>query len=171
MKLAILGKMRSGKDTVANFLKNEFGGQIIKFADPLYEMQKAIYNIADLPYTENTKDRKLLQYLGTQWGRETIDSGLWVNLMDKKLSNELTNETNLYCTDCRFPNEAFLLRRHGFHFVRVERSEEDRIAAGASNLDHESETALDDFIVPDKIYNYGINLDELRSLVLSKYEH
>ena len=86
MRVAFIGKMRSGKDTAAEFLLERSRAAIIKFADPLYDMQEAIYTIADLPYDENTKDRRLLQLLGTEWGREK-DPDLWLNIFEKTVNS------------------------------------------------------------------------------------
>lgn len=60
--VALIGKMRSGKDCAADYLRTFHPGPIVKFADPLYEMQSAIYEIADLTMNSEGKDRRLLQY-------------------------------------------------------------------------------------------------------------
>lgn len=160
MKICFTGKMRSGKDTAAEYLIKKYGGVIYKFADPLYEMQEEIYRIAGLPYTSNTKDRVLLQLLGTDWGRKTIDPNIWVNAMDNRLHHfdQLENlsrkgslfsstlyTTNLFITDARFPNEIEVLRNHGFKIIQVICDDEIREERGASNTGHSSETSLDDF--------------------------
>lgn len=150
MNYAFIGKMRAGKDTAADFMIASSGGHVLKFADPLYEMQKEIYRIARLPHPEGTKDRLLLQIIGTAWGRNTIDKNIWINVMDAKIT-EMSNTSNMYITDVRFPNEFDLLKKHNFVLVKINRPLEERIKFGATNLDHESETALD--IVPDSEYD------------------
>jgi len=170
MKFAFIGKMRAGKDTCAEYLQQKYGGQIMKFADPLYDIQKAIYEIAGLPHTEFTKDRLLLQFIGTDWGRKTIDPDLWMKIMKKRLENMLKKDkikqenylfndfsaSSIFVTDARFPNEVQMLKEMGFIVVYIERPLEDRIAAGAKNLDHASETALDNFNDYDfHLHNHG----------------
>ena len=102
MRIAFCGPMRVGKDTAAEYLKSKVGGRILKFADPLYEMQDAIYRIAGLELLKNgEKHRGLLQYLGTQWGRMTISDSLWLDIFNDRVHN-IHNETpneNLFCTD------------------------------------------------------------------------
>ena len=61
----------------AEYLISKHGGKVLKFADPLYEMQAEIYKIAGLKHNSNTKDRKLLQLLGTDWGRNTKFPNIW----------------------------------------------------------------------------------------------
>jgi len=170
MKLAFIGKMRSGKDTCAEYLQSKFGGQIVKFADPLYDIQNAVYEIAGLPHNAFTKDRLLLQFIGTDWGRKTIDPDIWMKLLKKRLEKMIQKEKikqdnylfedyksgSIYVTDARFPNEVEMLKELGFIIIYIERPLESRIAAGAKNLEHASETALDNFNDYDfHIHNYG----------------
>ena len=154
--IAFTGKMRAGKDTAADHLRNQFGGKNLKFADPLYEMQREIYRIANLSHPVGTRDRLLLQFLGTEWGRKTIDQNIWINVMAHTLETE-PKDQNLFITDCRFVNEFNLLKSKGFVLVRIKRPLEDRIRAGAINLEHESETSLDE--VPDSCYDYVLEND------------
>lgn len=145
LRIAFIGPMRAGKDTCAEMCINRYGGEIIKFAQPLYDIQNYIYERTYLP--KGKKDRLLLQWLGTEWGR-TIDSDLWVNILMKDLKNK---SGNLYVTDCRFKNEIKVLRENGFKLYRVERPTEERIKAGASLMTHASERDLDDFDDYDEV--------------------
>lgn len=165
MRLAFCGKQRAGKDTAAEFLAKVYGGTIYKFADPLYEMMHSIYEIAGLPHGSNTKDRTLLQLLGTDWGRKTIDPDIWMNIMDRRLTDQSRihdtmkehsifqdyNEDNIFITDARFSNEIELLKKHGFKIYYIDATEENRISRGAVNLTHASETALDNYSSYDYI--------------------
>jgi len=169
-RFAFIGKQRAGKDTCAEYLKSKLGGRIIKFADPLYRMQEEIYKIAHLQHNSSTKDRLLLQFLGTEWARKTINPNLWVELMEDNLKwlNEHYNG-NLYITDCRFPNELQLLEKYNFKIIQIHRSDELRIAAGASNLTHESETALDGHYFDNQITNNDTFLelyDHLNDIII-----
>lgn len=143
MRICFAGKMRAGKDTAANYLITKYGGGTFKFADPLYEMQQVIYKIAKLPYNTDTKDRTLLQFLGTDWGRKTIDPNIWINVMDLRLASLKFSKENIFITDARFPNEIELLEKYNFKIVQIQCDEHIRIQRGATNLTHESETALD----------------------------
>ena len=134
MRVAFIGLMRSGKDTSAAYFVEKYGGTIVSFAAPLYEMQREIYRIAGLP---EKKDRGLLQWLGTEWGR-SIDENIWVNVALNKIKS-IPESENVYVTDCRFENEEKALRELGFIFVMLHAPQHSLEARGASKLQHESE--------------------------------
>lgn len=159
LRLGISGKQRAGKDTIGEHVADRYSGIVMKYADPIYRIEKSIYDIAGLKHPDEfpkESRRALLQFVGTEWGRN-LDPDIWIKNMDKRLSDI---NTHVCVTDVRFPNEADLLRKHGFKIIRVERPEEDRIAAGATNLNHISETALDFGYEFDKtFYNIGPKRD------------
>ena len=155
LRFAFIGKMRSGKDTAADYLVSKYGGKVIKFADPLYELESLIYKYIDYPIpADKTLRRGLLQYLGTDFGRKIVDENLWAKLMERRLLN-MQGLEKLYTTDVRFSNEALLMKDYGFKLIRVWRPEIQRIEAGATNLTHASETSLDDFAADYLISNIG----------------
>lgn len=184
-RLAFIGKQRAGKDTAANYLSKKHGGLILKFADPLYEMMHNIYDIAGLPHNDKTKDRLLLQFLGTDWGRKTIDPNLWLNIMNKRLEKMFSKEellapislfndyqeTNFFITDARFPNEVELLKKWKFKIIKVETCERIRIERGATSLNHESETALDNFASYDAVIDNTNDYDIFYQALDHIYEH
>ena len=75
MKIAIHGKMCSGKTTTSNliidYLKNNKNIILkkIAFADKVYEIAYDLFSMKD-------KDRKLLQAIGTKCGKLTKTFGL-----------------------------------------------------------------------------------------------
>jgi len=150
VRYGFIGGMRVGKDTAADFLKQTAPGPTLKFADPLYQIQEAIYKISRLTPPEGGRDRGLLQFIGTDWGRKTINPDIWINVMQATLS-EIPKGANIYLTDVRFPNEFRLLDQFGILKIKIKRPLEDRILYGATNLTHESETALDH--IPDSEYD------------------
>lgn len=156
MKIAFMGLMRSGKDTSAAYFIEKFGGTIVSFAAPLYEMQKEIYRIAGLP---EKKDRSLLQWLGTEWGR-SIDPNIWVNVAINRIKS-IPETENVYVTDCRFENEEKALRELGFTFVMLKAPTQDLIERGASGTQHASEKFAAEYIGADiTVYN-NAGLSEL----------
>jgi hypothetical protein len=156
MRVAFMGLMRSGKDTSAAYFIEKFGGTIVSFAAPLYEMQKAIYNIAGLP---EKKDRMLLQWLGTEWGR-AIDQNIWVNVAVNRIK-ETPEDTNIYVTDCRFENEEKALRELGFTFVMLKAPIQDLVERGASGTQHESEKFAASYTGADFTIANNAGLSEL----------
>ena len=158
-RIAFMGPMRSGKDASAEIAIRLYGGEIIKFAQPLYDMQKYIYERSYLTCPD--KDRLLLQWLGTEWGRSK-DPYVWVNIFLKDLENK---QGHLYVTDCRFKNEARILREHGFKLYRIDRPLEERIKAGASLMTHASEKDLEDFDEYDEVIDNSKTLEDLEQLL------
>ena len=135
---------RVGKDSAAVFLIEKFGGVQLSFAKPLYDIQKYVQVRCGLPAE---KDRRLLQILGTEWGRDK-DPDIWVKLLLQE-ARALPKETNIYVTDVRFPNEIAALAKNGFILVHIERPEHIRLNAFVSeavggSTKHASETALKD---------------------------
>lgn len=137
MKIAFGYKMGSGKDISVKFLINKYGGKQMKFANPLYDILKYAQKRCGLEYK---KDRKFLQLVGTEWGRN-IDPDIWVNLA---LNNQ-SKEGNIYCADVRFKNEFEALKNDGFIMVKLIRDKvnENRIGNGIST--HISENELDEY--------------------------
>lgn len=117
MKLiGIAGKARSGKDTAAQYLLNTLGADwySASFADPMKEMLNVIGvdtgdGFKDLPVNQyGVSTRHMLQTLGTEWGRNLIDSNFWVDVF--------ANMNAYQCVivpDVRFENEAELIREFG----------------------------------------------------------
>ena len=82
--VGLSGKMGSGKSAAVKLLKEKYPKKVklLKFAAPLYEIQDFIYKtivpVHNKP-KDFVKDRKLLQFIGTDWGR-TIDPQLWIKM-------------------------------------------------------------------------------------------
>jgi hypothetical protein len=127
----------------------------INFADALYEMHFAVQAIAQRYGIEpkKPKDGPLLQVLGTQWGRHTIDENIWVIILKGKIKEQYARE-GLYAHDvdkalivigdCRFENEfeAFpeALR---VRLICNEDARKLRCSMWRENTAHESEVSLD----------------------------
>lgn len=170
--LAFTGKMGAGKSTVIDIIKQIYPDDNIrnlKFAQPLYDIQEFIYRRVQTVHPKPEgfiKDRKLLQWLGTEWGRG-ISQSLWVDLWkeDVKYIREYYPHDIFTCDDLRFDNEAVAIKQVGGHVIKIENSRGTSLittANGTSN--HASEQGIDpkyiDFVIP----NNG-TIDELRKLV------
>jgi len=123
----------------------------IKFAQPLYDLQAHLYWY--IGKEEPVKDRKLLQFLGTDWGR-SISPNLWVDIWGSKVlqcSTSMFRNTVLN-DDCRFQNEADKVRELGGVVIRIHGPTRGDFI---SNQSHESEREIA-MIKPDFwIYNGG----------------
>lgn len=123
--IGFTGGMGVGKSTAIEALRETYAGpvKLIKFAGPLYDMQEFIYGrIASVHKRPDNfiKDRKLLQWLGTDWGRSTISENIWADIWRAEVAEALNNpETIVVCDDVRFDNEAELVKSLGGIVVKI----------------------------------------------------
>lgn len=138
LKIAFGGKCGTGKDTAVFFLKNKYGGKQLSFAQPLYEIMHYAQKVCGF---KQEKDRKFLQWLGTDWARSK-ENDVWLRL----LRENTPKAKNVYVSDLRFRNEFYALRQDGWTCIKLKRIvEDDRKGTGSHT--HKSETDLD--IIPD----------------------
>ena len=81
----------------------------LNFADPIYAMANPVLQLLEefWPYPEPrgiVKDGRLLQLLGTEWGRNSVNQNLWVDILKKRVNDSDANL--IFIGDCRFENEA-----------------------------------------------------------------
>lgn len=129
--IGIAGHARSGKNTVARFIQEEYRARQHAFAEPLKAMLRTLgLNEQDLNgrrkdetnYDFQATPRHMMQTLGTEWGRDTINENIWVIAAAKRLQqmNRVEPDATILITDVRFENEADFVRKHGF-LIHVER--------------------------------------------------
>lgn len=180
MKIAVFGKIRSGKDTVGKMLIEEYGFNRYAFGDGIGEIIQKYFPEA---WAEG-KPRKHYQFIG-QALRE-LNSDVWVNYL---LNNIKKDEAELkfkygynkpykvVVTDGRQVNEAEKLRKQGYLIIKVSCPEEIRVErmkkAGdvftPESLKHDTELQVD-LIKPDiEIDNSG-TIEGLRYIVKSIME-
>ena len=167
---------QSGKTTVAEELVRH-GYTRVSFAAPLkrvaitllqelgYEEQVA----AEMVYTNKEADvpeikasvRHILQTLGTEYGRQCLHPDVWIMCMEKRLASLRQEGKFAVIDDCRFLNEAALIRRLGGELWRIERPSTER---GTS---HASEGSLDDYPLFDRRLTNDGTLLQLYSQVQS----
>ena len=152
------GGLGCGKSTAIEAIKPWAQGQeivLVKFAAHLYAIQEFIYGrIAPVyPKPEGfVKDRVLLQWLGTDWGRSK-DLNLWVKLWRADVEAALARpNTIVVCDDVRFDNEAEIVKAMGGAVIRLERRDARAAAVGGVGIKgHASEAGIDpqliDYIV------------------------
>lgn len=114
--IGIAGQARSGKDTLADYLLENLGGewQRSSFANPMKQMLGAIgvdcsdANKDNIDPTFGVSVRHMMQTLGTEWGRGFIDKDMWVKAFSRGAEGK-----NIIVPDVRFENEAELVRANG----------------------------------------------------------
>ena len=110
----------------------------------LYGSQKDVH---DAVY--GCSPRKMLQTLGTEWGRELIDGDIWVKAMESHLGKL---GGTFVIPDIRFENEAKFVREYGV-MIHI-RGRDDNI----DETQHISESGVDIF-GQDYIINNNKDLD------------
>lgn len=120
LKIAISGKMYSGKSTAARYIEEQYGARVISFARELKERLASIGVHRETLYsTKPEKVRKLMQLYG-QVMRDQ-DPNIWVKLA---LLDIIENPAEIVVIDdLRFTNEARMLREAGFKLIRVVRDD------------------------------------------------
>ncbi len=168
--IGLTGPAGSGKSTLAHYLVNKHNFAEMAFADPIRDMVAALLGItrlaldlqlADREWKEakineiDASPRRLMQTLGTEWGRHLIHSGLWVSLMNERLQDYLRGGLNGFAgvviSDVRFENEADFIRTRGL-LLHVARPDLARIDQ------HESETGIRTHHRDQLVLNHSIEL-------------
>jgi hypothetical protein len=166
-KIALSGRARTGKDTVAQFFSRHYGfGDTLAFADPIKEAAKNQYpaiedkwlygssNLRETIIPGAFKDgmaltvRKLLLDIGTQ-GREK-DPDIWVKKLVAKVEANYHQDEKFIVSDVRFRNEFDSLKRSDFFLIRLYRPN------SSPNINHPSETDQETSI-PNYEFDYILN--------------
>lgn len=154
--IGLIGKMRSGKDTVAAYLAEKYGYTRFAFGDELKRYAHELFGESE------GKPRELLQWFG-QTMRER-DPDVWVRkcLVEIDMWRDWTEyDGPVVIVDVRQPNEYHALKAAGYTLVRVEAPEALRIHRAIESgdtfnlrdLTHDTETALDNFVADFTVVN------------------
>lgn len=146
--IGLTGPAFSGKDTVGNYLADMHDFERAAFADPIRCALIEMFGLRTQDFSPENKERtidwlgtsprRLMQTLGTEWGRICVAPDLWCRAMERRI--RLANRfyvAAIVITDVRFPEEAALVRRLGGEVWRIERPG----AATTAHSSHASETA------------------------------
>jgi dephospho-CoA kinase len=173
VKIALTGKMRSGKDTVANHLYIRHSFNRVAFGDALKKNAHATF-----PWvSEFSKPRALYQNFG-QLMRQ-IEPDVWIKHAERAVKGAIDFNVNtgaekigVVITDLRQPNEYDWCRNNGYTIIRVTAPDEDRLLRAKlagddfteADLEHETESHIDGFTVDFEIHNDG-SVDDLKRKV------
>lgn len=172
VKIAICGRLRSGKDTVGNHLYIKYGFSTVAFGDALKKNAHAIF-----PWvSEFSKPRALYQFMNVM--RE-YDEDVWIKHAERAVKGAIDfragigeAQVGVVITDLRQPNEYEWARANGFTIVRITAPDDYRIARAKiagdsfteSDLEHETESHIDGYTSDYEIYNDG-SIDDLKRKV------
>lgn len=123
---------QSGKSTAAAILVDLLpGAKILPFADPLKMMGVTLLRQAGYSYFDATRHlfrdkeavlellpgkptgRRLLQTLGTEWGRDCMGTEFWTVLWAQRAHKAVGEGWNVLVDDVRFPNEVQAVKDAG----------------------------------------------------------
>lgn len=175
--VCVCGLRRSGKDTIANILKNDHGYKVVKIAGLLKDMLKTVFNFTDEQLEGDLKEeldprwgvtpRKVMQFMGTEVMQFKIQELLpdigrmfWTRAFIERYL-PANNTDNLVISDIRFLHEYEELKKHtnNIRVIRVLRQ-------GCNLDDHASEKEYLKIPVDNIIENDG-TIEDLREKVNS----
>lgn len=146
--IALCGKMGAGKTTVAEFLEKTFNYHRVSVARAIRELAIELYG----PEAEN--NREILQALGQDLRKH--DPNVWTNMACKRIdrikNGFVAGPLRIVVDDMRFPSEWQAFKERDFRIIeviadrnqRVERLRANGKLTDESQLEHPTETALDD---------------------------
>ena len=168
MKIAITGKMCSGKSLLAEHLCTKYKFHKFAFADKIKHLASELFQMEG-------KDRLLLQTLADKM--KDINNDVWINYVITQINNFINDNypCNIVIDDLRFPNELEKLKREGFYIIRLNISPEiqferlkkkypDNFKNHIKGLNHNSESHIDKLDVDYTIesdQNIKGNLDKI----------
>lgn len=163
--IGLTGHAGVGKSTAALYLVERRGFIRVPFAAPLKRMLRSI-GLTDRETDGDLKEkpcdilmgktpRFAMQTVGTEWGRNLIHPDLWIELWRRDAERLILGGHSVVADDCRFPNEAVVLRKLGGKVIGIRADEalDPAVAAHASeshNIEPDArilngKTSLDDF--------------------------
>jgi dephospho-CoA kinase len=172
-KIALCGKLRSGKSLAANHLHIRHGFDEVAFGDALKRTVNEVFPWMVGP----NKPRSLLQNYGQLM--RSIDENVWIKHVERAIKGKIdfrvsmgAEAIGIVLTDVRQQNEVDWCRANGFTIIRVTAPDEVRIGraieAGDNfsvhDLAHSTELEIDNFTVDYTLENNG-TVDELKAKI------
>jgi dephospho-CoA kinase len=160
MKVAICGKMASGKTTIADLLstqtefnKYSLGGKVKEVAYDVFGMDPEF------------KDRHLLQQIGMQM--RDIDADVWITAVMLQVARD--EAPNAVVDDVRFVNEAEKFKKNGWILIkldipddlqieRLKKTYPDNWSDHVLNRHDPSEAEVDQ--IPEEWFDFIVNVED-----------
>lgn len=144
--IGIRGEAGSGKDTVADYLQNNYGFKKFSFATALKKII-VILTGWSMDFVNGTNPelrplretevhpfykmtcRQMMQFIGTDLLRNQLNSDIWVEAVRNEIkcyieeckNGEVPVEPRIVFTDARFPNEALMIQELGGKMYKIVR--------------------------------------------------
>ena len=159
--VGLVGAAGCGKSTVAEIL-TAFGYSRLKFSQPLKDMLKSLGltdehtegKLKEVPcdLLSGRTPRHAMQTLGTEWARDIMGKDFWLNIWRHKVSTQKYYMNKVVAEDCRFVNEANLIKSLGGELWVIKRP-------GYELNGHSSETEMESIKGDYTIHNHGNEAD------------
>ena len=152
----VAGKAKHGKDTFADYLADKFyedyGKKVqkIAFADAVKKKAREIGWDGE----KDQNGRALLQFVGTEWGRQQIDKDIWVMKAERKIH---ANTDVVVFTDTRYLNEITYFIMAGYKVMPIKLIRLDKEGNKWDNgmddilKQHSSENQIDNYPFPNTV--------------------
>ncbi len=146
--IGLVGKMHSGKTTIADTLDRERDWTVRYFAEPVKQLAAAMTNEMAFRVAamigvkaqeldvihlnmDKSRFRPLFQFVGS-YGRHAFGDDVWIKVFEAKYRRPTGHPgypSQTVVADVRYPNEAKYLMDQGFDIYLVKRTEKDRVAS------------------------------------------
>lgn len=167
--VGIAGKAGVGKDTVADYLVAHHGFTRVAFADPIRDALAVMLSLPVQTFTDRElkekelgnglpSPRRMMQLLGTEWGRNMINPALWTDLARWRIKNV---QGPVVIPDVRYANEAMMIHDMDGLVIEITRDAEELLGLART---HASENTKLYGQVDVEIENTG-TLDLLYAMV------
>lgn len=169
--ILISGKARHGKTTTGNFLREYYESKNLKVTNTLLALYLKMYvkNFFGWDGSEETKPRELLQQLGTEVIRKGLNKEDF--FVDRTIEDIeiLKHFFNIFIIDdIRFPNEIEGLKKNFKNVIILKiirpNFESD---LNQKQLNHSSETSLDNYDQYDYVITNDGTLDNLKEKIIN----
>ncbi len=123
MKIAIVGRMRSGKNTVADLIEAHLDMCYPEYTDvkqlAFGDKMKQLFSLAHgRPFNKET-DRRLIQDFG-QGARDILGRDVWALPVAQEMGERIGNHQVTIVTDVRQENEVWYMSIEDAHIIYVE---------------------------------------------------
>ena len=166
--IGIIGRRRVGKDTLADYINKNYEYKIKKFAQPMKDALKCLFDLTDQQLEGPEKDeidirwgvspRKMMQFIGTevlQFKLQELIPDIETKFAVKRMFIDNNSEDKIVISDVRFEHEVVELRKRGALLIKIVRNIEF-----TDSDNHISESGIDNLYADIVIHNNG-TLNEL----------
>lgn len=152
--VVIVGKMRSGKDTLAKMMVDKYGYSEFKLSTGITEIIEKL-NLQ----REGKKNRHAYQHIGQRI--RDLDEDVWCNYTDRLIKE--SGKSQIVISDVRQENELEFFREQGYAVIKIVSDEVNRVQRVSESGDevdwhdfnHETELSVDKLEYDLLIINNG----------------